>query len=255
MTGMLERFRLDGKAAVITGASSGLGRAFAQALAEAGADVALGARREQQLAETVSLVERTGRRAIAVRTDVTQPNECEQLAQRAYEEYGRLDILVNNAGVGSVIPALKETQDQFQKVVDVNLTGSFAMAQACARRMDNGGSIINVGSVLGFTTVWAPQAAYSASKAAMMGLTRDLALQWSGRRGIRVNLLAPGFFPTEMTGELSGEQVEMLTRDRIPMRRLGEIEECAAAVVFLASDAASYVNGTVLAVDGGLLVT
>ena len=152
---MPDRFRLDGKAAVITGASSGLGRAFALALAEAGADVALGARREQQLAETVALVERTGRRAIAVRTDVAQPSDCERLADRTYAEYGRLDILVNNAGVGSVIPALKETRDQFQKVVDVNLTGAFTMAQVCARRMENGGAIINVGSVLGFTTVWA----------------------------------------------------------------------------------------------------
>ena len=252
---MPDRFRLDGKAAVITGASSGLGRAFALALAEAGADVALGARREQQLAETVALVERTGRRAIAVRTDVAQPSDCERLADRTYAEYGRLDILVNNAGVGSVIPALKETRDQFQKVVDVNLTGAFTMAQVCARRMENGGAIINVGSVLGFTTVWAPQAAYSASKAAIMGLTRDLALQWSGRRGIRVNLLAPGFFPTEMTGDLSEDEVDRLTSERIPMGRLGGLEECAAAVVFLASDASSYVNGTVLAVDGGLLVT
>jgi NAD(P)-dependent dehydrogenase (short-subunit alcohol dehydrogenase family) len=225
------------------------------ALAEAGANVALGARREPQLAETVSLVEGTGRRAIAVQTDVTRPTDCERLADRTYAEFGRLDILVNNAGVGSVIPALKETQDHFRNVVDVNLMGAFAMAQACARRMDRGGSIINVGSVLGFTTVWAPQAAYSASKAAVMGLTRDLALQWSGRRGIRVNVLAPGFFPTEMTGELTQEQVGSLTKERIPMGRLGEVEECAAAVVFLASDAASYVNGTVLAVDGGLLIT
>ncbi len=255
MTGISDRFRLDGKVAVITGASSGLGRAFAVALAEAGADVALGARREEQLGETVALVERTGRRAIAVRTDVTDPDDCQRLAERTYAEFGRLDILVNNAGVGSVIPAHKETRDQFQNVLDVNLTGAFSMAQACARRMERGSAIINVGSVLGFTTVWAPQAAYSASKAAIVGLTRDLSLQWSTRRGIRVNVVAPGFYLTEMTGELTPEQLESLTRDRIPMGRLGKLEECAAAVVFLASDASSYVNGTVLAVDGGLLIT
>lgn len=196
---VLDLFRLDGKVAVVTGASSGLGVAFARALAEAGADVALGARRVDRLDETKSLVEATGRRAITVATDVADPEQCQALVDAAMAEFGRVDILVNNAGIGTAVPATRETPEQFRQVVDVNLNGCYWMAQACGRVMQPGSSIINISSVLGLTTAGLPQAAYAATKAGLIGLTRDLAQQWTGRKGIRVNALAPGFFDSEMT--------------------------------------------------------
>jgi NAD(P)-dependent dehydrogenase (short-subunit alcohol dehydrogenase family) len=253
---VLERFRLDGKAAIVTGASSGLGVGFALALAEAGADVALGARREDRLSEVVAQVEALGRRAIAVRTDVTSPEDCAALVDAAVGAFGHVDVLVNNAGVSTATPATRELPEDFRRVVDVNLNGAYWMAQACGRVMQPGGSIINIGSVLGFTTDFGlPQAAYCATKAAIVGLTRDLAQQWGGRKGIRVNALAPGYFPSEMTDELPEGYLDELARRRIPMQRLGRTDELGPALVFLASDASSYVNGIALPVDGGLLTT
>ena len=251
---ILDTFRLDGRTAIVTGASSGLGVAFAQALAEAGADVALGARRAERLESTRELVQAAGRRAIAVRTDVSVPEDCETLVQEAMDAFGKVDILVNNAGVGTARPALKETPDEFRSVVDINLSGCYWMAQACARVMAPGSSIINISSVLGFTTLGLPQAAYSASKAGLIGLTRDLAQQWTSRKGIRVNALVPGLFASEMSDQYPEGYIES-QMPRILAGRVGEAGELAAAVVFLASDASGYVTGTSLAVDGGLLTT
>ncbi len=191
MIPVLDSFRLDGRVAVVTGASGGLGVQFAQALAQAGADVVLGARREDRLAQTRTLVEAEGRRGLAVRADVTNPEDCTALANAAMSEFGRVDVLVNNAGIGTAVPALKETPEQFRSVVDLNLNASYWMAQACARVMQPGSSIINISSVLALTSMGLPQAAYTASKAAVIGLTRDLAQQWTGRKGIRVNAIAP----------------------------------------------------------------
>jgi NAD(P)-dependent dehydrogenase (short-subunit alcohol dehydrogenase family) len=251
---LLDRFRLDGKVAVVTGASSGLGVAFAQALAEAGADVALGARRVDRLAETQRLVEAGGRRAIAVRTDVALPADCTALVAAAMAEFGRVDVLVNNAGIGTAVPASIEAPEQFRQVIDINLNGSYWMAQACGRVMKPGSSIVNIGSVLGQTTAGLPQAAYSASKAAIIGLTRDLAQQWTGRKGIRVNALAPGFFVSEMTAHYPDGYLDR-QQQRIPVGRPGEASELCAALLFLASDAGSYVTGVTLPVDGGLLTS
>jgi NAD(P)-dependent dehydrogenase (short-subunit alcohol dehydrogenase family) len=251
---VLDMFRLDGKVAIVTGASSGLGVAFAQALAEAGADVALGARRVDRLEQTRGLVEAAGRRAVVVETDVADPDACQRLVDRSVEELGGVDVLVNNAGIGTAVPATRETPEQFRQVVDVNLNGCYWMAQACGRVMEPGSSIVNISSVLGLTTAGLPQAAYSATKAALIGLTRDLAQQWTGRKGIRVNALAPGFFASEMTEQYPDGYLDSMA-PRIPTGRKGEGAELAAALVFLASDAAGYVTGQTLAVDGGMTIT
>ena len=251
---VLDAFRLDGRVAIVTGSSSGLGVAFARALAEAGADVALGARRVDRLEDTKQLVESAGRRAITVATDVTQPEDCQRLVEQAVERLGRVDILVNNAGIGTAVPATRETPEQFREVIDVNLNGCYWMAQACGRVMQPGSTIINISSVLGLTTAGLPQAAYSASKAGLIGLTRDLAQQWTGRKGIRVNAIAPGFFVSEMTDQYPPGYLEA-QQQRIPAGREGDPRELAATVVFLASPAAGYVTGQTLAVDGGLTIT
>lgn len=249
---VLDRFRLDGRVSIVTGASSGLGVSIAVAMAEAGADVVLGARRIERLQETVALVEQAGGRAIAIQADVSRVEDCDALAAGAIDAFGRLDVLVNNAGVGKPVSAFKQTPEDFRHVLDVNLLGAHWMACAAARAMRNGGSIVNVASMLAYVTAGTPQAGYIASKAGMLGLTRDLAQEWTARRGIRVNAVAPGYFLTEMTGEY-GEAIESLAA-RTMTRRVGNPEELAAAIVFLASDASSYVTAETLVVDGGFTV-
>ncbi len=254
MTSITDLFSLDGKVVVVTGASSGLGVAFAQAFAEAGADVALGARRVDRLADTSRLVEKAGRRAVSVETDVASPEACTALVEAAMQEFDRVDVLINNAGIGTAVPATKETPEQFRQVIDVNLNGCYWMAQACGRVMQRGSSIINISSVLGLTTAGLPQAAYAASKAGLIGLTRDLAQQWTGRKGIRVNAIAPGFFESEMTDSYPEGYLES-QESRIPVGRKGDPRELAATAVFRASDAAGYIPGQTLAVDGGMTIT
>ncbi|MCW1960107.1 MAG: SDR family oxidoreductase [Mycobacterium sp.] len=250
---VLDLFRLDGKVVIVTGASSGLGVSFARAFAEAGADLVLGARRVEKMTSTAVLVEEAGRRVYTRKTDVADPEQCQELVDAAVAEFGRVDVLINNAGVGTAVPATRETAEEFRSVVDVNLNGSYWMAQACGRVMAPGSSIINIASVLGLTTAGLPQAAYSASKAGVIGLTRDLAQQWSGRKGIRVNALAPGFFASEMTDDLKPGYLDSLM-PRIVMGRLGEAAELAATAVWLASPAGGYVTGQTVVVDGGLTI-
>jgi NAD(P)-dependent dehydrogenase (short-subunit alcohol dehydrogenase family) len=199
-------------------------------------------------------VEAAGRKAICIETDVSSPESCTRLVKETIAAFGRVDILINNAGVGIAVPAVKETPEQFRSVIDINLNGTYWMSQACGRVMKPGSSIVNVSSALGLSSAGLPQAAYSSSKAALLGLTRDLAQQWTGRRGIRVNALAPGFFVSEMSdsypdGYLDGQM------KRILAGRVGNPEELCTAVIFLASDAGSYVTGVTLPVDGGFPVT
>ena len=252
--GILDRFRLDGRVAIVTGASSGLGVAFAQALAEVGATVVLGARRVEKLNEVQRSITDAGGTAVVVQCDVSIPEDCHRLVSAAVDQFGRVDILVNNAGKGTAYPATRETPEQFREVIDVNLNGCYWMAQECGRVMKPGSSIVNVSSILGLTTAGLPQAAYSASKAGLIGLTRDLAQQWSGRKGIRVNALAPGFFPSEMTSVFTKSYVES-QMPRVLLSRFGEPVELASAMIFLASDAASYITGQTIVVDGGVTIT
>jgi NAD(P)-dependent dehydrogenase (short-subunit alcohol dehydrogenase family) len=251
---ILDAFSLDGKVAIVTGASSGLGVAFATGFAEAGADIAICARREDRLQQTREQVEALGRRCIAVRADVSEPDDCTRVVAETVERLGRVDILINNAGVGTAVPATRETPDEFRRVIDINLNGSYFMAQACGRAMNEGGSIVNIGSVLGSTSAFLPQAAYASSKAAIIGLTRDLAQQWTGRKKIRVNALAPGFFSSEMTDQYPDGYLDQMMF-RVPAGRAGEVRELVTAAIFLASDAGAYVTGALLPVDGGLLTT
>jgi NAD(P)-dependent dehydrogenase (short-subunit alcohol dehydrogenase family) len=253
LAGVLDSFGLEGRVVIVTGASSGLGVAVAVALAQAGADVVIGARRREMLEATAAIVEGIGRTALVVPTDVTLVEDCERLVRRATETFGRLDGLVNNAGVATAVPALRESPEQFRAVLDLNLMGAYWTAQAAAAAMTSGGSIVNVSSIIGLTSAELPQAAYATSKAGLLGLTRDLAAQWSGRRSIRVNALAPGFFESEMTDQCPPGYLDSLA-GRTPLGRIGRPEEIAAAVVFLLSDAASFMTGSTLVVDGGLSI-
>ena len=254
--GVLARFSLADKVAIVTGASSGLGVAIAQAMAEAGANVAVGARRLDRLEDTKRLIEVAGQRGLAMRTDITEVADCQALVDAAVREFGHVDVLVNNAGDGGEYnPATEDPPDHFRRVVDLNLMGSYWMAQAVGRVMAPGSSVINISSVMALTTAKMPAAGYSAAKAGVLGLTRDLAAQWGPEKGIRVNALVFGTFPSEQTAHYSENYKRKVIDARIPIGRFGDPEDAAAAAVFLASDASSYITGVTLPVDGGVLIT
>lgn len=244
-------FRLDGRTAIVTGASSGLGDRFARVLHGAGANVVVAARRADRLDQLVS--ELHG--AVAVPCDVSVDADLVRLVETTLDRFGRLDVLVNNAGITHVVPALQETRQQFEEVIDVNLVGAWRLAQLAASPMIEAarGVIVNVASVLGMVGVGQiPQSGYTASKAGLIGLTRELAAQWA-RQGVRVNAIAPGWFASEMTEDMTTDEDAGLRwiRGRAPMGRPGLVEELDGALLFLASDASSYVTGHTIAVDGG----
>ncbi|MCW0212082.1 MAG: SDR family oxidoreductase [Pseudonocardia sp.] len=255
MSDVLAPFRLDGRVAIVTGASSGLGAHFARVLAEAGADVAVGARRAAGLEAAADAVRAAGRRCVAVPTDVADDEACARLVEEAVSGLGRLDVLVNNAGIGYAARAEKDDAGQAARLFDVNLLGAYQMAVHAGRAMiagGRGGSVVNIASSLGLTTGHLPEAPYSASKAGLLGLTRDLAAQWSGRRGIRVNALAPGYFASEMTTEVLAHEAGLAAvSGQNAMGRVGRVEELTGPLLLLASDAGSYITGTTLCVDGG----
>jgi len=243
---------LAGRVAVVTGASRGLGRAIALALAEAGADVALAARAKRDLEDTGALVQRAGRRALVAPTDVASYAEVAALMGRAVRELGRLDIVVNNAGVAKVAPLAEMTPDDWRFMVDANLTGVFNGCRAAAPHLiaQKSGKVINVASVLG--QVGLPgYTLYAATKGGVIALTRALGVEWA-RHGIQVNAIAPGWFATDMTDPAFSDPKinERLTRD-IPMRRIGRPEEIGPLAIYLASDASAFMTGQTIFLDGG----
>jgi len=237
------------RAVLVTGSSGGIGAGIARRLHAAGARVAVHYATHRTAAE--ALARELGERACVVGGDVER--EAERLCADVVSAFGRVDGLVNNAGAASAVPALQETPEQFRALLDLNLMGAYWTAQAAAAAMTSGGSIVNVSSIIGLTSAELPQAAYATSKAGLLGLTRDLAAQWSGRRSIRVNALAPGFFESEMTDVCRPGYLEGLA-GRTPLGRIGRPEEIASVVVFLLSDAASFMTGSTVVVDGGLSI-
>ena len=249
-----ELFSLDGRVAVVTGASAGLGVGLAEALAAAGARLVVAARREDRLAELAARLEAAGRECLPVACDVADEASVDALVARSLEHFGRVDVLVNNAGITEVGPAEDEPLASFDRVTGVNLRGLFLCCQRFGRSMlaREYGAIVNVASMLGQVgSGQVPQASYAASKGAVINLTRELAAQWA-RRGVRVNALAPGWFASEMTEEMfANERSHKWMRSRTPMGRPGREGELVGALLFLASDASSFVTGQTVTVDGG----
>jgi NAD(P)-dependent dehydrogenase (short-subunit alcohol dehydrogenase family) len=247
-------FSLEGRVAVVTGASAGLGVSLAEGLAAAGARLVLAARREERLTELALRLSQAGSECLAVRCDVSDEHSVDELVARSLARFGRVDVLVNNAGITEVQPAEEEPLRAFDGVLDVNLRGVFLCSQRFGRGMlERGqGAIVNVASVLGLVgSGQVPQAGYAASKGGVVNLTRELAAQWA-RRGVRVNALAPGWFASEMTAEMfQSDRSHQWMRSRTPMGRPGREGELVGALLFLASDASSFVTGHTLAVDGG----
>ena len=251
----VERFRVDGKVALVTGASYGLGVLFAETLADASADLVITARSQDRLQAVAEQIRARGRRCLAVEADVTSYDDCARAVAAAQAEFGRLDILVNNAGWADDSLVRSEHADPaaFHKMVMTDLVGLFYMTRAAAPLMlrQGGGSIINLSSIFGMAGSENRTAGYFAAKGGVNNLTKLLAVEW-GDRDLRVNALVPNFFLSEMTRRLLEDSgMAGWMRSRTPMRRLGELEELVGPLLFLASDASSYVTGTVLPVDGG----
>jgi NAD(P)-dependent dehydrogenase (short-subunit alcohol dehydrogenase family) len=248
-------FDLSGKNAIVTGGGSGLGRQFAEGLAEAGANLLLCARKVERCEETAEAIRaEQGVTVLAEACDVRAPEQVQRVVARAEEELGQVDILVNNAGTSWGAPAEDFPLEGWQKVLDVNLTGTFLFAQAAGRNMlqRGEGSIVNIASVAAFAGAPAGMmdaVAYNASKGGVVAFTRDLAVKWAGR-GVRVNAIAPGWFPSEMSAVLL-EKWEKEFISSIPLGRFGGADDLKGAVVFLASRASAYVTGHTLLVDGG----
>jgi len=249
-------FDLNGRTAVVIGGTSGIGRAIAHGLAQSGADVVCTSRRTEEVEKTALEIEGLGRRTIRCASDVSSRESIEHLLAECVKSFGKVDILVNSAGRTKREPTIDQSEDEWNAIIETNLNGTLRSCQVFGRNMiENGyGRIINIASLSSFVSLF-EVAAYSASKAAVASLTKSLAIEWA-KHGVNVNAIAPGVFKTALNQKLLDETPrgqEFLTRT--PMGRFGKVEELAGAAVFLASEAASYVTGEVLVVDGGFLAS
>ncbi|MDY6930908.1 MAG: 3-oxoacyl-ACP reductase family protein [Halobacteriota archaeon] len=250
---VLEKFKLDGKVAIVTGGGRGLGKAIAIALGEAGADITVSARTKKQIEGVKAEIEGLGRNALSIQTDVRVAEQVEDMVERTVSELGRVDILVNNAGIGGYGWLTELSEDSWHNVLDTNLTSTFLCTRAVGKHLtkQNSGKIINISSAAGI--VGAPrQAHYHSSKAGVILFTKALALEWN-RFNINVNAIAPGYFLTNLTKPMTMNKKyhqEMLKK--IPLRRLGDPEEIGPLAVYLASDASSYMTGETIVIDGGV---
>jgi gluconate 5-dehydrogenase len=246
-------FDLSGRTAIITGGGVGLGRQMAEALAEMGADIVLCARKKERCQQAAEELQRLGVKTLALACDVKDPASIQEVVDRALAEFGRIDVLVNNAGVSWGAPVEEMTLEQWNKVIETNLTGTFLCSQAVGKAMigQRRGNIINIASVagLGGSPAKLQAIGYSASKGGVITFTKDLACKWA-RHGIRVNAIAPGWFPTHMSEGVIKREGESLL-EGIPLGRYGSQSDLKGAAVFLASDASDFVTGHVLVVDGG----
>lgn len=247
---------LNGKTAVVIGGTSGIGRAIAHGLAEAGADVVTTSRRVEQVETTAAEIEERGRKTLRVASDVSDRASLQKVLDESVAAFGKVDILVNSAGRTMRAPTIDFDEEDWNAIIETNLTGTLRACQIFGRHMlERGyGRIINIASLSTFVSLY-EVAAYSASKAAVASLTKSLAIEWA-QHGVNVNAIAPGVFRTALNQKLldeseRGKEFQL----RTPMRRFGKVEELAGAAVFLASDAASYVTGEVLVVDGGFLAS
>jgi NAD(P)-dependent dehydrogenase (short-subunit alcohol dehydrogenase family) len=250
------RLELNGKVAVVIGGTSGIGFAIAKGLAEAGADVVPTSRRTDVVDTAAAEIEQRGRRSLRVTSDVSDRSSLQRVLDESVKAFGKVDILVNSAGRTKRAPTIDFSDEDWNNIIDTNLTGTLRAAQIFGRHMleREAGSIINIASLSTFVALH-EVAAYSASKAAVGSLTKSLAIEW-GPHGVRVNAIAPGVFRTALNQKLLDETDrgrEFLLRT--PMRRFGNVDELAGAAIFLASDAASFVNGEIIAVDGGFLAS
>lgn len=252
----LPSFDVKGKTAVVTGAGRGIGRAIAIGLAEAGADVALLARTEEDLKETSSIIEQLGNKTLVLPTDVTNRDQVHRSISTVLSEWGKIDVLVNNAGMNIRSKALEATDEEWQTIMDTNLKSAFMMSQEAGKIMkdqESGGKIINIASVAGQVAL-RTGVVYAATKAALMQMTKVLAMEW-GQYGINVNSIGPWYFKTPLTEKLLTD--EAYVQDILsvtPLKRIGELPELVGPVVFLSSEAGNYVTGQTLFVDGGMTI-
>ncbi len=247
-----DKLKLDGKVALVTGGGRGLGRAMAQALAEAGADVVVVSRTVQEIEETADSIRKMGRKALAIPTDILQIQQVEKAVQITLKEFGKIDILVNNSGVAVVKPLLDLTLEEWNQVIQTNLTGVFIVSKTVGRHMAERrqGKVINMASVAGVRGV-TTLSAYAASKAGVINLTRCMAAEWV-KYNIRVNAIAPGYFYTSMSAPgLDNEKIREAILSKIPLRRVGQPEELGPLVVYLASEASDFMTGETIFIDGG----
>lgn len=252
---LLPSFQLEGKTALVTGAGKGIGRALAIGLAEAGADVALVARTREDLDEVAQEVRRTGRQAIVCAADVTSREQVEAAVKHAVAAAGRLDIVVNNAGMNIRTPALEVSDTEWDTIVQTNLKSAFMVSQCAGRLMKEagGGKIINVASVAGHVAL-RTGVVYGSTKAALIQMTKILALEW-GKHNILVNAIGPWYFRTPLTEKLlQDEEFVAQVLARTPLKRIGDLKDLVGPVVFLASEAANYMTGQTLFVDGGMTI-